>query len=356
LADPTAARQALDEIAQRLNALDVWFSEAEEQRLRWENDVRAKDLEVATIARQVERAGESLASAEAELATLEAERRVLEDTRSLQAGRIADHLAASYRMSGQDFVKLLLNQESPATLDRMVRYHRYFAKARVSALNSYQQTLDAMADNRLQLTSHRDDAAGKRDTLAKEQLVLVRQREQRKSLIEELTEEAGDKTSERTRLQADQHRLEQLLAELNRRATELDGRGFLARKGSLPWPLSGRLANGFGRPRADGRLTWHGIVVAADEGTPVKAVFRGRVVFANWLRGFGLLTIIEHGSGYMTLYGHSDILLKTVGEWVESGEIIARAGRSGGQQISGLYFEVRQEGVARDPVGWLAKR
>ena len=165
----------------------------------------------------------------------------------------------------------------------------------------------------------------------------------------------GDKTSERKRLEADRSRLEQLFAELSRRATELDGSAFVARKGRLPWPLRGRVTNAFGQSRADGRLTWHGTLIAADEGTEVKAVFRGRVVFANWLRGFGLLTIVDHGGGYMTLYGHADVLLKTVGDWTEGGEVIARAGKSGGQQISGLYFEVRQKGAARDPIAWLAK-
>ncbi|MCH8141226.1 MAG: peptidoglycan DD-metalloendopeptidase family protein, partial [Proteobacteria bacterium] len=112
----------------------------------------------------------------------------------------------------------------------------------------------------------------------------------------------------------------------------------------------------FGQKRVDGRLVWHGVVLAAVEGTPVTAIFRGRVVFADWLRGFGLLTIIDHGSGYMTLYGHADVLNKSVGEWVESGELIARAGRSGGQTASGLYFEVRQQGAAKGPLRWLVKR
>jgi septal ring factor EnvC (AmiA/AmiB activator) len=112
----------------------------------------------------------------------------------------------------------------------------------------------------------------------------------------------------------------------------------------------------FGSPRAEGRLTWHGLLVEADEGTPVKAVFRGRVVFADWLRGFGLLTIVDHGSGYMTLYGHADALTKRVGDWVESGEEIAQAGRSGGRTTTGLYFEVRHDGRAADPIVWLARR
>jgi septal ring factor EnvC (AmiA/AmiB activator) len=318
--------------------------------------VQEKDKEVAALARTVESANRALREVEAEIDKLAAEQKTLDSRRAGQAKRIGEHLAASYRMSGQDFLKLLLNQESPDTFERMARYHRYFTDARLAALDDYRQTLDDLADNRFQLETRADEQRTRREDLRDQEQALVREREERRGLIAELDREMEDKTSERQRLEADRNRLEQLFAELSRRATELDGSAFVARKGSLPWPLRGRVTNAFGQSRADGRLTWHGMLIAAEEGTEVKAVFRGRVVFANWLRGFGLLTIIDHGGGYMSLYGHADVLLKTVGDWTESGEVIARAGKSGGQQLSGLYFEVRQKGVARDPIAWLQRR
>lgn len=354
--NPAAAQKALDEVAKRLNALDKWFSDADQQRVRWEKDVQAKDNEVAKVAQVVQQAADALKAVQQDLQRLTTEQKQLEKQRTEQAAHIADHLAAAYRMSGEDFVKLLLNQQSPDTFDRMVRYHRYFTQARMEALEAYQQTLDALAENRFQLETRAATEQEKRDALAVRQRALIREREERKAHIAELNVAMEDKTTERKRLAADRARLEQLFAELKARGAKLDGAGFKERRRSLPWPVSGRVAHGFGQPRADGRLVWHGMVINAEEGTPVHAVFQGRVVFANWLRGFGLLTILDHGGGYMTLYGHSDILLKTVGEWVESGEPIAHAGRSGGQQTSGLYFEVRQEGTAQDPIGWLQKR
>ena len=120
-------------------------------------------------------------------------------------------------------------------------------------------------------------------------------------------------------------------------------------------PLSGRVRHAFGSPRADGRLRWHGIDIAATEGSPVTAIYRGRVIFADWLRGFGLLTILDHGGSYMTLYGHADVLYKNVGDSVESGEIIAGAGNSGGTRNTGIYFEVRHNGVPKDPMGWVLR-
>jgi septal ring factor EnvC (AmiA/AmiB activator) len=356
LANPEDARKALDDVVERLNALDRWIDDAGKQRVRWEKDVQEKDVEVARVASSVERTAKALKGIESDLKTLAKEQQLLEQRRTEQAERIGEHLAASYRMSGQDFVKLLLNQESPETFERIARYHRYFTEARLGAIDDYRSTLDDLADNRFKLETRRDEQQAQSNELKGQELALVREREARKSLISELDQEIESKSSERQRLEADRNRLEQLFAELQRRATDLDGSGFVARKGSLPWPLSGRVTNAFGQSRADGRLTWHGMLIAADEGTTVKSVFRGRVVFANWLRGFGLLTIIDHGGGFMTLYGHADVLLKTVGDWAESGETIARAGKSGGQKMSGLYFEVRQKGVARDPIGWLKKR
>ncbi len=355
-ADPAATRQALDAVVERLNALTVWFDEAEEQRVRWLNDLKRKDGEVSKVAAEVELANQDLRAVNADLNALRATQSGLETQRKEQATKIAEHLAATYRMTGEDFLKLLLNQESPDTVDRMTRYHRYFTQARMASLEEFQNTLDEIEVNRQTLQSRQADERAKREALNQRRLALVREREQRKGLIAELDENVEGKTRERTRLETDRQRLEELFAELRRRSAELDGSAFVARKQKLPWPLQGKLTHAFGQSRADGRLSWHGIVLAASEGTPVTAVFRGRVVFADWLRGFGLLTIVDHGSGYMTLYGHADILLKAVGDWVESGELIARAGRSGGQRTSGLYFEVRQKGAARDPIGWLVKR
>ncbi|MGE0624216.1 MAG: murein hydrolase activator EnvC [Pseudomonadales bacterium] len=354
--DPAATRKALDAVVERLNALDKWMNDAEKQRVRWEKEVQQKDTEVAAVARRVEEAGTAVRAVESELDKLAGEQRALEAQRAEQANRIGEHLAASYRMSGQDFLKLMLNQESPDTFDRIARYHGYFTEARLEVLDDYRATLDELADNRFRLETRRDEASKRREELKRQEGALVKERESRKQLLANLGKEMETKTGERTRLEADRARLEQLFAELTRRATELDGGAFEARKGNLPWPVSGRVVSSFGQPRADGRLTWHGMLIAADEGTAVKSVFRGKVVFANWLRGFGLLTIVDHGGGYMTLYGHADVLLKTVGDWAESGEVIARAGKSGGQQRSGLYFEVRQKGVARDPIGWLQRR
>jgi murein hydrolase activator len=354
--DRASAEAELARITERLNDLGTWLLGAERKRAQWQRDIQASDRAVARLARQVQAATAAVAAAHAEVASLDREHDRLQAQRTLQAQHIGRHLTSAHRLSGEDFVKLLLNQQSPDTFDRMIRYHRYFSEARLETLQAYRETLAELAANRTALQAKAAEAEGRQAALETEQAALVRQRDERRALLARLAQETEDKTAERDRLTADRDRLEALLTELARRAQVLDGRDFAARKGSLPWPVRGRVLQGFGQPRAEGRLAWHGLLVEADEGTPVTAVFRGRVVFADWLRGFGLLTIVDHGSGYMTLYGHADVLTKQVGDWVEGGEVIAQAGRSGGRTGSGLYFEVRQDGRAADPIVWLARR
>lgn len=354
--DRDQTRAALEEITDRLNDLDVWLGGAERKRAQWQREIQTNDRQVASLSRDVDAAADALGRTRDALSALRAEQAELNDLRVTQASHVGEHVASAYRISGQDFIKLLLNQESPETLDRMVRYHRYFSAARLATLEEYRATLTRLDANRAALEARAAEAEARQQELKRRQTDLVAQRDERRALLARLASETEDKAAERQRLGEDRERLETLLAELERRAQSLDGRAFAQRKGSLPWPLQGRVVNAFGQPRAQGRLIWHGLLVAADEGTPVTAVFRGRVVFADWLRGFGLLTIVDHGSGYMTLYGHADALDKQPGDWVESGEEIARAGRSGGLGAAGLYFEVRHDGQAADPIIWLAKR
>ncbi|HEX7037602.1 MAG TPA: peptidoglycan DD-metalloendopeptidase family protein [Pseudomonadales bacterium] len=355
--DESAAAEAeLSRITAELNDLNAWLGSAERKRAEWQRDIQAHDREVARLSREVDAAAAALAEVRAEQQRLEAERDALEARRRAEAERIGGHLASAHRLGGQDFVKLLLNEQSPAEIDRLMRYHRYFTEARMAVLDDYRRTLADLDATRRRLEERAAAGAARQEALRRQQAALVEKRKERQTLLARLNAEAEDKEARRQRLLADQNRLETLLREIERRARELDGRAFAERKGSLPWPIDGRLRNAFGQPRPEGRLIWHGLLLAADEGTPVRSVFRGRVVFANWLRGFGLLTIVDHGSGYMTLYGQADTLLKKVGDWVESGEEIARAGRSGGSDVSGLYFEIRHEGRALDPVSWLSRR
>jgi len=355
--DISKAKSDINGITKRLNDLDAWFSDATRRQRDLQKDLRSTDQSIAGTSSDIRQIEAELKRIGAELADLNERATALSAQRTAQAELIASHLAAAYRLTGEDFLKLLLNQQDPEQLDRMMRYHRYFAQARTAAINAYQETLAEIATN-ADAVRAREQALGEQQrSLDGERDQLRSQRQDRERLLTSLKGQMKDKSDERTRLTQDRKRLEALIAELQRRAQRNEVSGVFARnKGKLPWPTTGKVAHRFGQDRSGGLLKWQGIFIDAPEGTPVTAVHPGRVAFSDWLRGFGLLTIIDHGNGYMSLYAHSDVLYKQVGDRVTAGETIATTGRSGGQNESGLYFEIRSNGTATDPLAWLMRR
>jgi len=353
--DVGAAKRELSTLTRRLNDLSAWFSDAEKTQRDWQTELKRIDEAVAAASHEIKDLEKQLADIEQSLAELEAERTRLEAARDEQAQLIAQHLAAAYRLQGQDFFKMLLNQQNPDRFDRMIRYHEYFSAARAETLAEYKKTLVELAANADATRAREQTLRDRQQTLDGERSELIAKRKDRERHLASLGAEMQDKAKERTRLSKDRDRLQALIVELTRRAQAGDG-AFAANKGKLPWPVSGALRHAFGAPRADGQLKWQGIFIAASEGATVTAVHRGRVAFADWLRGFGLLTIVDHGNGFMSLYAHADVLYKQVGDWVEGGEAIATAGKSGGQSEPGLYFEIRAKGAPVDPLAWLGKR
>ena len=351
--ETTQANKELSAVVERLNALKRWFNEAEEKRSRWAGELKKADTAVAKLGLRVVGLTKAQGAIESRLTTLSDQSRELAKKRATEERTIAEHLNAAYRMSGQDFFKLLMNQEHPQDLDRMIRYHQYFSAARSETLADYQATLAAIAKNSVQAAAERDNLVEQKAKVAGEQKAFLAQRSERERLLAQLDEETKSHSAEQAKLEADRNRLQELLAVLAERATQLDGQEFLERQGNLPWPSVGELTHKFGQARAEGRLRWQGNYYTTNAGAPIRAVHRGKVVFAEWLRGFGLLTIVDHGDGYMSLYGYADVLLKRPGDWVESGEPIANSGRSGGQTADGVYFEIRKSGKAVDPGKWL---
>ncbi|MEM1229198.1 MAG: peptidoglycan DD-metalloendopeptidase family protein [Pseudomonadota bacterium] len=238
----------------------------------------------------------------------------------------------------------------------MLRYHEYFSRARIDAVTHFKETVAELDRNSAAARAERATLTRRRETLNREQAARRSARTTQQQLITSLESQRASRTEDRERLRADRTRLESLLAELTRRSSTLDGSTFVRSKGALPPPTAARIAKAYGSKRADGELQWKGVLFSAELGSEVRAVHRGRVVFADWLRGYGLLLILDHGGEYMTLYGHAETLTKTVGDWAESGEPIATAGQSGGAEEAGLYFEVRHKGKTDDPVNWLKRR
>lgn len=351
--DATAAEQRLDEVARELDSLNTWLEDADKRLSRLQAEISRADDEVADINRRIRALNTEIGEVQQSLAQLEDQRREVDEQRIDQANRIARHVRAAHRLVGSGFFKMLLNRESPDTVDRIVRYHRYFVQARLDALDAYEGTLNRIEEIG-QATLEREQALAAREGELKLRTArLGERRRARETLAASLRQEMRDKTVSRDQLLRDRKRLQSLLARLDERLRDEHTVAFAASKGRMHWPVTGRVLHRFGEARADGRLKWEGIYLAATEGTRINAIHSGRIVFADWLRGFGLLTIIDHGNRYMSLYGNTDALLKQAGDWVESGEPIASAGSSGGREVSGVYFEVRADGRPTNPAAWL---
>lgn len=266
---------------------------------------------------------------------------------------LARQLQAAYLMGRQDRLKLLLSQQDPSRVVRLLKYHEYLNQARSRQVKQLGALVANLADTRHELDSEKQRVASLRKQANQRQQGLEQSKRERAALLKRLTGKIRDKDKALSSLKQDEADLKRLIAKLQRAMAELAEQHkvrFRQRKGRMHWPVKGRISARFNSPRSGG-MRRDGVFIRAAEGSEVKAVHQGRVAFADWLRGYGLLMIIDHGRGYMSLYGHNQTLFKGVGDRIRPGESIAQSG-AGSQNISGIYFGIRHQGKPLDPARW----
>ncbi|MFT4822702.1 MAG: septal ring factor EnvC (AmiA/AmiB activator) [Halioglobus sp.] len=277
--------------------------------------------------------------------------------RDKQQESIAKELKSAYQMGRQGSVKVLLNQQDPDTVARMMAYHRYILEARSEAITAYRKTLEEIAAIEPKISSLTQQLTGTARTLAKQSEKLNIAQRRRAGALADLAKSIQSKGGRLKQLDVDRTELENLLNAIEETVVNLEVpdnyKAFSAAKGKMPWPVSGKEpSNRYGKYRIEGKMRWQGVSIPARQGTSVTSIHHGRVVFADWLRGSGLLLIIDHGDGYMSLYAHNQTLLKDVGEWVTAGTPVSTVGSSGGQDSAALYFEIRHNGKPTNPGSW----
>jgi septal ring factor EnvC (AmiA/AmiB activator) len=267
---------------------------------------------------------------------------------------------AAYRLGGDSPIKMLLNQDDPQQAQRMLTYFSYFNRARMDEIHHTLSELARLEHIADAIVAQEQQLQATQQSLDQKNSRLNEQKQKQNKLLAQLNQQMS---SEKTRLaqkQADRKRLEALFDEVQtlveKSPRKQDVRPFKALKHQLPRPLAGRIIAAYGNPNTEGVGRWEGWLIAAPEGTSIRAVHHGRVVYSDWLRGFGLLMILDHGDGYMTLYAHNQTLMYDVGAWVNQGDVIGAVGRSGGLQEPRLYFEIRYRGKPQDPSAWLVKK
>lgn len=276
-----------------------------------------------------------------------------------ESAALAAQVRAAYMSGSQEKIRLLLNQRDPATLGRLMAYYRYLNDYRAGNIDAVIEQIRQLDALRSKITAEEDRLAGLAKTRYAELTRLNQAQENRTALLASLRQRMKTEGQEVARLAAQEKDLTRLIAELTSILSDYpisSEQPFSEHKGKLTWPVAGTLLHDFGQPRAGGDIKWNGVVLAAPRGREVRAIYHGRVAFADWLAGMGLLVIIDHGDNYMTLYGYNETILKNAGDWVAPGDVIATVGDSGGQSQASLYFELRRGKQPVNPRRWVTRR
>lgn len=272
-----------------------------------------------------------------------------------QRAALAGQLRAAYMIGREEPLKLLLNQRDPLHSGRVYVYYSYFGRARADQIAQIQRHVQHLDEIDGELEQQQSELANLKSAQQQQLQQLERARNDRQSVLTSFNAAAHTHEENLVRLKTQQADLERLLKELDHSLKSVpppdNATAFGRSRGLLNWPVSGRISARFGAKRASD-VSWEGVVIATERGAQVSAVAAGRVVYADWLPGLGLLVIVDHGEGYMSLYGHNDRLLKAVGDPVTPGEAVAAAGDTGGRASPELYFEIRRAGKPVDPAPW----
>lgn len=404
LADDRAqTQQQIEATRQDINELKKVLTQLQQTREGVQKDLRGTETEMGKLEKQVDALQQQLKKTESELQRLETEKKKLQSSRAEQQKLIAIQARAAYQGGRQEYLKLLLNQQNPEQFARTLTYYDYLSQARMAQLKAFNETLAQLAGVEKDIQMQQAQLLVQQSTLGQQRDELEQVRKERQAVLARLNGDVKVRDQKLQRRQQDQADLQKVLATIEetlarqaREAEEARRKALLARqeeerkqreaavarntpppapprkqapdvrvstgqtfggafgsaRGKLPWPVDGRLLARFGEARDDERTRWDGVMISASAGTAVHAVHGGRVVFADWLRGAGLLVILDHGDGYLSLYGHNQSLLKNAGDVVKAGEAISTVGTSGGQDTPALYFAIRQQGRATDPAQW----
>lgn len=402
--EPAVIRQQIEDTLRDIVELQKLQQKLEQEQDSAQKRLRDTEVEIGRIEKQAESLRQEIDKNESNLQELDKKKSDLGAARLEQQHLVASQARVTYQNGRQEYLKLLLNQQQPERFSRVLTYYEYLSQARLQQIAAFNQTLSQLSTVEREVSQQQEQLSARQERLKQQQSELVQLRETRRATLATLNREYKTQTQkiqarrkEHQQLEQNLKRVEEVLAQQARIAEEARRKAqeqaraqqqaaaaakaqqrqaasetepaeprpttavasastsssFAAQRGRLPWPINGALLARYGEQRGgDARMTWDGVLIQASVGTPVKAIHAGRVVFADWLRGAGLLVIVDHGNGYLSLYGHNQTLLRTAGDVVRVGDPIATVGNSGGQEQAALYFAIRHQGRPSDPAQW----
>ena len=353
------SEEALENLMSAIEDVQADISKRRNERSSLYNILQETEKSLSQVSSRIREIDNDIETNETLLTGYTGQRAELEKEKASQLSLIRQYLRSAHQAGKQEYFKLLLNQENPALLSRTLQYYRYFSEARSEKITDFTRTIREIEALESEIAVTTLKLNEQQQALAQQQANLEDASRERQSLLDELDATLSSSNRKLESLEAQRAEMEILLEELRQSIANLSlgeqEQAFTELRGRLPWPVKGRILNSFGSSYGLGDLDWQGITIAAQQGSAVRAIHHGRVVFSDWFSSSGLLLIIDHGGGYMSLYAHNQELYKEVGEWVRSGETIASVGNTGGQQDSSLYFEIRHDGESQNPSTWLTR-
>ncbi len=357
-ADERSAKEnQLKTVLGKIQQLKQAIDDKENSKSQYISQLQSIEKQIGSVNEKIRRIRQEIDASKTELAALRETRRQHQRQLGTETEHLAEQVYAAFTLGRQEKVKMLFSQGDPSRLQRNLVYYQYFSNARVALIDDVKDKIDRLIETESRIEQTRQKLeAGRADLVAQKQR-LADDRKQRETVIASLDRQLEQQGGKLTRLEQEARQLQQLIDSIQELLDEapeddISRTAFAELKGRLAWPVEGKVKRLFGHTKPYSDLRWQGIVIEAPSGREVRAVSGGRVAFADWLRGLGNLIIIDHGNSYLSLYGHNESLYKSAGEWVEAGEVIASTGSSGGQQQSGLYFEIRKNGKPQNPTRW----
>lgn len=353
--------QKLDRVHDQIQASQLRLEKHRGEAGALEAELREFERRIGQLNRQLGDTKAALKDHRNRIRSLESRKQDLQKQLSRHRNVLHAQMRSEYLYAGQEKLKLLLNQQEPATLGRTLVYYDYLHRARMHEIEAVGKVLQELGQVQDEIEAREKSVARTQSVLSTRKQELGQEQAKRKRVLERMQARVSDEQARLANLEIDRQQLQELLDELLATLINIphidQGQDFRKEKGKLFWPVAGKPSNRFGQRRNFSRraLYWQGVFIPGRAGNDVYNIFHGRVVFAEWMRGLGLLMIIDHGNGYMSLYGHSQSLYKRPGEWVRAGERIASVGNSGGQGRTGLYFEIRRHGKPVNPQLWCKK-
>lgn len=358
--DLSDKQEKLGQLRSKITAIQQKINQQQSKKGGVESEIKTLDSQIANLSKKIKMFNAESAKYDRQLLQLKHQLDAAKSNIGAHRENLMNQLRATYVMGKQPKLKVLLNQEDPSAIGRMQVYFRYVNLAQNEVLSKAQVFADQLLSVQREILRATKGLFSARARLLSEQKKLDQTRIKRKQIIAALTKSINKGRSSLTRMQADRQALEELIKQLGNVLADIpdslgEKKPFKNLKGKLIQPVIGKKIIKFGARKPLSNLRWNGILIDAKEGAQVHAISHGQVIFASWMRGFGYLVILDHGGGYLSLYGYNQLISKDVGDWVVPGDVIALVGGSGGQNKSGLYFGIRYKGKPVNPARWITK-